>query len=97
MQAREKYQEWKKSFTYEVWLRRNSASLTGGQEKDDGPVIAFFGALYDQTLRHLLGRILCHFFGHGDHMIIDEWGGPEGGGMGGGCDRCGFSFDHVMY
>jgi hypothetical protein len=34
---------------------------------------------------------------HHGHYHPEDWGGPDSGGMGGYCDRCGFSFHHVMY
>ena len=58
----------------------------------------FLAWYLSQIIRHLLGQILCHFFGHpATAWEQDDWGGPEGGGMAGGCNKCGFSYHHTLY
>ena len=44
-----------------------------------------------------IGEVTCRFFGHGKHWSETDWAGPESGGMGGQCDRCGEHFHHILY
>lgn len=43
-----------------------------------------------------LRRDYCEKFGHGE-MRCDDWGGPESGGMGATCLRCGEGWSHCLY
>lgn len=43
------------------------------------------------------GRIMCHFFGHGEYWVDTSYGNPESGADGGYCGRCGHGFHHQYY
>ena len=60
--------------------------------------VRFLYEMIPVWIKHeLIGRAMCRWFGHGDHYHSEDWGGPETGGMAGYCDRCGFSFRHILY
>lgn len=52
---------------------------------------------FAEDLGYWLGGLLCKRLGHGKHWHNEGYGGPDSGGDGGYCDRCGFSFWHQMY
>ena len=45
----------------------------------------------------LYGRLMCKLFGHGKHFHDESYGTPEHGCEAGSCDRCGWSYHHIMY
>lgn len=51
-------------------------------------------ALYLEA-RFWVGYAHCHLAGHA--WVDESWAGPDTGGMGCRCDRCGFSWSHTLY
>lgn len=48
------------------------------------------------TVAHLVyNEIMCKYKDH--DWVCEDWGGPETGGMGATCKRCGYSWSHTMY
>ncbi len=45
--------------------------------------------------KQVINHLTCCIKGH--DLISDDWGGPESGGMGAHCERCGWSWSHVLY
>ena len=68
-----------------------------GKETSEKHFSIFLVKYLFQGLRLQVGKVICHFFGHGKHYQCEDWGGPESGGMAGSCSRCGFSFHHILY
>lgn len=50
---------------------------------------------FRDVLHHEVGSLECRMRGH--DLECDDWGGPESGGMGAHCNRCGWGFRTVLY
>jgi len=55
---------------------------------------AYFRIITNPVCR-IVAPLWCKAFGH--DYISDDWAGPESGGMGWHCERCGDGEEHILY